>query len=138
MSKIWQRQLQSTQLDIKNQNSILKQKWIKQSWKFLCAHNMSNTSIMQKIGIRKAQLTCQWKWTRSTSKCVTHIVTPYIHVSKTEMKNAKNAQPSLKNHATCWESAYQISNQLANVWAFHNRMNEACHICIHVQITVHN
>jgi hypothetical protein len=31
-------------------------------------------------------------------------------VSKTEMKNAKNAKPILKNQATCIEQACQISS----------------------------
>jgi hypothetical protein len=38
-----------------------------------------------------------------------------VHVSKTEMKNGKNAQPSLNGQATCWESAYKISWHLDNV-----------------------
>ena len=116
----------------------LNQKHIQWSWKFLCDINMLNTSIMQKIGIRKAQLTCIWKWTRSTSKCVTHIVTPCIHVSKTEMENAKNAKPILKNQATCIEQAYQISRQLEEVWAFHKTNGTTYHILHHVQTSTHN
>ena len=94
--KLRQRQLQSTQLDIKNENSILKQKWIKQFWKKLWAHNISNTIIMPKIINRGAQLARQWKWRRSTSNCVTHIVTPKVHVSKTGKKIAKKCQ--IKSH----------------------------------------
>ena len=101
MSMRRQRQFQSIQLIIKNQNSILKQKWIKQFSKFLWAYNMSNTIIMPKIRIREAQLIWKWKWIRSTSNSVTHIVTPYNHVHKTEMKNEKNTKPSLKGQASC-------------------------------------
>ena len=39
--------------------------------------------------------------TSKASNCVTHIVTPYKHMPKTEKESAKNAKPKLKHPTTC-------------------------------------